>query len=146
MPVTSWIDDRTPPEQHRTTLKVGGRVVDSDELWALARTVTADLDCTGGWWSRQDWDAVDLATVLGPVATRSVRVVSATGYQRLVPASQLDRFHLAVGYGGRPLLAGHGAPVRLIAPGRRGPWWVKWVVEVTPDDRPAWLQPPFPVS
>jgi hypothetical protein len=41
---------------------------------------------------------------------------------------------------------GHGAPVRLLAPGRRGPWWVKWVRSVDLVDRPWWLQLPFPLD
>jgi len=45
-----------------------------------------------------------------------------------------------------PLSLGHGGPLRLVAPGRRGFWWVKWVTEVVVDDRPAWWQPPFPLT
>ena len=48
------------------------------------------------------------------------------------------------GYEGQPLRRGHGAPVRVVAPGRRGPWWIKWVTSVQLDDRPWWLQTPFP--
>jgi DMSO/TMAO reductase YedYZ molybdopterin-dependent catalytic subunit len=47
---------------------------------------------------------------------------------------------------GAPLSPGHGAPVRLVAPGRRGFWWVKWVESVTVEPEPAWWQPPFPVQ
>jgi hypothetical protein len=36
--------------------------------------------------------------------------------------------------------------VRLIAPGRRGYWWVKWVTSVEPDERPSWLQSPLPLT
>ena len=87
---------------------------------------------------------VDIAVLLGGHDTRSFRVTSATGYSRLLPMAGASTTYLAVGYGGRPLRRGHGAPVRLVAPGRRGPWWVKWVVDVAPDDRPWWLQLPFP--
>jgi DMSO/TMAO reductase YedYZ molybdopterin-dependent catalytic subunit len=73
-------------------------------------------------------------------------VKSKTGYDRLFANDALDDLYLAVGYGGEPLRAGHGAPVRLIAPGRRGPWWVKWVTSVEPDDRPSWLQLPLPLT
>jgi DMSO/TMAO reductase YedYZ molybdopterin-dependent catalytic subunit len=35
---------------------------------------------------------------------------------------------------------------RLVAPGRRGYWWVKWVTAVEPSSVPAWLQSPFPLT
>ena len=34
---------------------------------------------------------------------------------------------LATHVGDEPLSPGHGAPVRLVAPGRRGFQWVKWI-------------------
>jgi DMSO/TMAO reductase YedYZ molybdopterin-dependent catalytic subunit len=45
-----------------------------------------------------------------------------------------------------PLSSGHGAPARLVAPGRRGYWWVKWVARIELRDEPWWLQPPFPLQ
>ena len=47
---------------------------------------------------------------------------------------------------GVPLAAGNGAPARLVAPGRRGFWWVKWVTAVEPSTRPPWWQSPFPLE
>jgi DMSO/TMAO reductase YedYZ molybdopterin-dependent catalytic subunit len=52
---------------------------------------------------------------------------------------------LATHLDGVPLDPGNGAPVRLVAAGRRGFWWVKWVTSVRPSPRPAWWQPPFPL-
>lgn len=147
MPTVQWLDDRAPDTSSaQWVLTIGGRPVAIETLAARARPVEADLDCTGGWWSRQRWDAVPLAELLPDLATRSVEVASATGYRRRFPARDADHLHLAVGYDGEPLQRGHGAPVRLVAPGRRGPWWVKWVVSVEPDDRPWWLQFPFPLT
>ena len=37
-------------------------------------------------------------------------------------------------------------PGPLVAPGRRGFWWVKWVVSVELDPAPWWRQPPFPLT
>jgi DMSO/TMAO reductase YedYZ molybdopterin-dependent catalytic subunit len=58
----------------------------------------------------------------------------------------LDTLLVATAVGGRPLAQGHGFPVRLVAPGRRGFWWVKWVVEIRLESTPWWWQPPFPVT
>ncbi|WP_420442975.1 molybdopterin-dependent oxidoreductase [Candidatus Poriferisodalis sp.] len=110
------------------------------------RPKAADLDCTGGWWSRQSWDAVPLAELLGSVDAPTLEVTSLTGYSRLFPARDVANLYLAIGYSGKPLRRGHGAPVRLAAPGRRGFWWVKWVTRIDPVDRPWWLQLPFPLE
>lgn len=148
MPTVSWFDDRRPDRTDADTwvLTIAGAPVTVDSLRARARPVVAVLDCTGGWWSEQSWDAVPVSALLVDPSGRSVRIRSATGYDRLFGLDELDDIHLAVSYGGQPLRAGHGAPVRLIVPGRRGPWWVKWVTSVEPDDRPAWLQPPLPLA
>jgi len=36
--------------------------------------------------------------------------------------------------------------VRLVAPDRRGYWWVKWVTAVELSSAPWWWQPPFPTT
>ena len=48
--------------------------------------------------------------------------------------------------GGRPLSEGHGAPVRLLVPGRRGFHWAKRVRTVAPDARPRSLESPLPLQ
>lgn len=148
MPSVVWIDDRRPAatDPGGWPLVIAGRPTAVASLRARARPVVARLDCTGGWWSEQSWDAVPLRDLVGDRPGRSVRVRSATGYDRFFARHELDELYLAVGYGGEPLRPGHGAPVRLVAPGRRGYWWVKWVVSVEPDDRPAWLQLPLPLA
>lgn len=148
MPTVIWFNDRRPEQTGDTTwsLVVAGQSTTIGSLRARARPIIATLDCTGGWWSEQSWDAVPLSELIPNPTGRSVRVQSQTGYDRLFDHDALGDVYLAVGYGGEPLRAGHGAPVRLIAPGRRGPWWVKWVASVEPDDRPSWLQPPLPLT
>jgi len=147
MPVVQWINDRAPADtsSESWTLSIAGAPVTIDELRSKASPLTARLDCTGGWYADQRWDAVALSGLLpDDVTGRSVRVTSATGYRRLFPLADADSVFLAVGYDGRPLRRGHGAPVRIVAPNRRGPQWVKWVVDVAVSDRPSWLQLPLP--
>ena len=81
----------------------------------------------------------------GP-GTQSVYVHSVTGYWVRFPISDLDRLLLATQVGGAPLSADHGFPARLVAPGRRGYWWVKWVDRIEVQTTPSWWQPPFPIG
>jgi hypothetical protein len=143
---TSWMFDAVPslkPESWR--LEIAGRRWSLDELAALATTVTARLDCTGGWWADAQWRGVWLDRLLPPPpAGGSWWVRSATGYARRFPAG--EPLLLAFEMNGAALPAGNGFPARLVAPRRRGFEWVKWVVAAGADQVPAWFQPPFPLQ
>ncbi|MCY3578175.1 MAG: molybdopterin-dependent oxidoreductase [bacterium] len=148
MPVVQWFTDSPPhinPDDW--VLRLRGSVerdVDYRELAAHTTTKEATLDCTNGWYSTQSWTGVMLSELLGPGATgRSLEVRSATGYTRRFPLGDAHKMMLAHELGGKPLSRGHGAPARLVAPGRRGLWWVKWVIEIRTSDRPWWLQSPI---
>jgi len=147
MPVTQWLFDPVPRlDPASWWLRLPAGPLDLAALAALPqRTQRAVLDCTGGWWAEQEWRGVGLAE-LGVAPGRSIEVVSATGYRRRFPAADADALLLATHVGGRPLSVGHGGPARLVAPGRRGFWWVKWVVAVEVVDEPWWWQPPFPLQ
>ncbi|KQS64881.1 molybdopterin-dependent oxidoreductase [Modestobacter sp. Leaf380] len=156
MPVTQWASD-TVPQSVGTDVQVvaGGR----SERVAVADlagqdTVRALLDCTGGWYATQDWGGTTLARLFtdrfgADVLTdagHSIEVTSVTGYRRRIPVRDATTTLLATSAAGRPLSVGHGAPVRLVAPDRRGVWWVKWVTKVELVESPWWLQPPFPLQ
>ena len=146
MPVTQWFTDTVPSEsERRAPLRVNG----AEAVLPDGRDeVEAVLDCTGGWHATQRWGGVRLDRLLGPLpaGARSIDVVSVTGYRRRFPVGDAPRLLLATTAAGKPLSAGHGAPYRLVAPGRRGFWWVKWVVAVEVVDDPPWRQPPFPLQ
>jgi DMSO/TMAO reductase YedYZ molybdopterin-dependent catalytic subunit len=144
LPVTQWLFDPVlalDPTAWRLRLPAGA--LDLDALAALPQTtVRAVIDCTGGWWAEAEWRGVLLAD-LGLPST-ALDVVSATGYRRRLPGP--GGVLLATHVDGRPLPEGHGGPARLVVPGRRGFWWVKWVVALEPTDEPWWLQPPLPLQ
>ena len=151
MPVTQWLFDGIPNiDGEAWRLRVGDRLWSGDELERLADDeVVGTLDCTGGWYAHQRWGGVRLDRLLaasGAPVGRSIEVSSVTGYSRRFPHHDAPTLVLATQMGGERLSAGHGFPARLVAPGRRGFWWVKWVSEIKVDDRPWWWQPPFPLA
>ena len=149
MPVTQWFNDSVQeldPESWRLLVLDGARNYSIDELAAFGDNLRATLDCTGGWFAEQEWRGARLDRLLGDVDGGSIVVRSVTGYSRRFPRSDASALLLATHVGGAPLSAGHGAPARLVAPGRRGFWWVKWVTAIDVDDEPWWWQPPFPVT
>jgi DMSO/TMAO reductase YedYZ molybdopterin-dependent catalytic subunit len=148
IPATSWLFDQVPsidPQSWRLTVDSGGasRTWSLDQLARWHDRQTTVLDCTGGWWTQQEWSGVFVTRLLPEGATGSVEVTSATGYSRRLPLT--PDLLLATGVGGQPLLRGHGSPARLVVPGRRGYHWVKWVVQISHDGRPWWTEPPLPL-
>ena len=131
-------------------LRVGDREWSYLELADLADAdMEATLDCTGGWYAAQRWRGVPVDRLLAlsdASGGRSIEVRSLTGYRRRFPRRDAGRLLLATEVGGEPLSRGHGFPARLVAPNRRGLWWVKWVSEMQVDDDPWWWQPPFPLG
>jgi hypothetical protein len=147
MPVSSWMLDEIPRIDTRSwRLNVGGRPWSYDELFAFDDRMTATLDCTGGFFSTQQWSGVRLDRLIDSGGGLSIRVVSATGYDRRFPIQRASLLLLATRFGGQSLDPGHGFPARLVVPDGRGFWWVKWVSEIEVDDLPHWWQPPFPLQ
>jgi DMSO/TMAO reductase YedYZ molybdopterin-dependent catalytic subunit len=150
-PVTSWVaDDPDPVDASAWRLRVGGLV--ESPLSLSTTDLTADterrvlLDCTSGWYAERDWRGVRLGAVLDAAGPREdaawVTVRSVTGYRWSFPLDEAREMLLATHVGGERLTHGHGSPLRLVAPDRRGFQWVKWVdgVEVRRRRDPAqWL-------
>lgn len=154
-PRVSWLnDDPDPVETHAWRLKISGSVNQEmslaySDLTSVAEA-TATIDCTGGWHSTQRWRGVllqDLIAEAKPSDTaRSVIVRSVTGYYRKFSLDAASAFLLATHVTEETLSHGHGYPLRLVAPGRRGFEWVKWVTEIEFSETPHWWQPPLPVQ
>jgi hypothetical protein len=147
MPVSSWMFDAIPRiHQGAWRLPAGAREWSYDELFAFDDRLTATLDCTGGFFSTQEWAGARLDRLIEKSAGTTIRVVSVTGYDRRFPIDQAHSLLLATRVGGDALDAGHGFPARLVVPEGRGFWWVKWVSAIEVDDIPHWWQPPFPLQ
>ncbi len=140
-PVTTFFGEGTPAIDHGAwRLRVAGRVrqpasLTIDDLERLGRDETsAVLDCTSGWALETTWRGVALGRILELAivddSAGAVTVRSVTGWYAHLPLDEARRALLATHVAGERLPAGNGAPVRLVAPDRRGLEWVKWVDEV----------------
>ena len=140
-PQTIWNFDTVPEIDPRDwVLAVRGAVDAPRELTYDAlrrmtpRDIDAVIDCTGGWWSEQRWTGIGLAELLDASEPRRaasrVTVTSVTGHAWSFGLDETSDMLLAMQVGGETLSAGHGYPIRLVAPGRRGFQWIKWVARI----------------
>lgn len=152
MPSTIWLNDTAPtidPDQWRLTVAdADGRYqLTLPELTGHDTQLRATLDCTSGWYAHQDWTGVSVSALIREVGdANSLLVHSVTGYWIRFPAADIGKLLLATGVAGQTLARRHGFPLRLVAPNRRGYWWVKWVDRIELQATPPWWQPPFPLA
>ncbi len=146
-PVTIWmLDNPSPLDPARWRLQITGAVTTPvtlalpDLLAMPSREMEVTLDCTGGWYSAQRWRGIPVCHLLDPLGlapdATAVSFVAVTGYRWSMPLAEIQDLLLATHVGGDTLTHGYGAPLRLVAPGRRGFQWVKWVTEVRVLTRP----------
>ncbi|EMA52937.1 molybdopterin-dependent oxidoreductase [Halococcus thailandensis] len=138
-PVTSWVaDDPDPIDPDDWELRIGGAVerehtLSSADLEPESAGRTT-LDCTSGWYSTHDWRGLRVGDLIDTVEpdpeARWVSFRSVTGYRWSLPIEEARDALLATHTDGERLSHGHGFPLRLVAPGRRGFQWVKWIEEI----------------
>ncbi|MGH2726354.1 MAG: molybdopterin-dependent oxidoreductase [Actinomycetota bacterium] len=156
-PHVSWLfEDPDPIDRDAWRLNIVGEVeaelaLSYADLAAEPHDrVRATIDCTGGWYSAQDWEGVRLGALLDRArlrdGVRSIVFTSVKGYSRAYPVEGARSLLLATRVSGAELEHGHGFPARVVAPGRRGYWWVKWVTEIEASAAPSWFQPPVPLQ
>jgi hypothetical protein len=156
-PSVSWLLDNPPPvDLQHWRLVVDGTVAQPLELTyaqleqLAGRDVEATIDCTGGWYSTQAWSGIPIERLLDMAgvqeSARSITFVAVSGYGRRFSVAEARSYLLATQVAGQPLSHGHGFPLRLVAPGRRGFEWVKWVTHLRVNETSKLWQPPLPLQ
>jgi Oxidoreductase molybdopterin binding domain len=139
-PTSSWVADQPRPiDVQKWRLSLGGAVnaprdFSYDELVSAGDELEATLDCTGGFYSTQRWRGIRIGRLLDDASLHSeahyVSFVSVTSYRWSLSLEEARLALLATHSGEEPLSHEHGFPIRLVAPGRRGFEWVKWITSV----------------
>jgi DMSO/TMAO reductase YedYZ molybdopterin-dependent catalytic subunit len=133
------------PVVPRTEWRFSVRVEEGDErewdfdgLTALGvEDISVDLHCVTGWSKLgTSWRGVPVDAIMGEVGETSAGQVLAHsygGYTTNMPLADLlnGRAWLAFEYDGKPLVAEHGGPVRLLVPHLYLWKSAKWVRELT---------------
>src|SRR5438034_3420673 len=109
LPATQWMFDAVPvidPRTWRLAVHTGTvtRQWTYEELLAFDDRVRATLDCTGGFFSTQDWSGVWMSRLIpDETAAASLHVRSSTGYDRRVAIANAGRLLVASRLGGTAL-------------------------------------------
>ena len=156
-PTVSWLFDRPSSiDRESWRLVIDGAVarplsLTYNDIATMEQSHAMEtLDCTGGWYSAQEWRGVKLDPLLRLAGldddAASVSIWAVSGYQRRFPIREAQHYLLATHVAGRDLSHGHGAPARLVAGGHRGYDWVKWVTHLQVNRTSAFWQFPVPLQ
>ncbi|HZR38921.1 MAG TPA: molybdopterin-dependent oxidoreductase [Ktedonobacteraceae bacterium] len=139
-PTSSWVADHPHAlDVHTWHLSLGGAITTPrefsyDEVVAADDELEATLDCTGGFYSTQRWRGIRVGSLLNQITLHSdarfVSFISVTSYRWSLPLSEARNVLLATHIDDEPISHDHGFPLRLVAPGRRGFQWVKWITRI----------------
>ncbi len=139
-PTSSWVVDAPRPiDAQAWRLSLGGAVTmprdfSYEELIAAGDELEATLDCTGGFYSTQRWRGINIGHLLDHAGLHAdalyVSFISVTSYRWSLPLEEARMALLATHIDEDPLSHEHGFPLRLVAPGRRGFEWVKWITRI----------------
>src|SRR5215213_6303226 len=106
----------------------------NDLLGMSASEVTATLDCTGGWYTKQTWRGMPLIELLTQAQLRpeakGIILRGVLDYSALFTFEQAQEILLATHVGDEVLNHSHGFPLRAVVPSRRGWHWVKWLTGI----------------
>ena len=120
-------------------MQIAGLVSDPVELTAedlaAGHETEVLLACTSGWYTAQEWGGIRVADLLDAAGETAedaayVQFTSVTGYRGASHSMRRGEALLATHVSGGRLSHDHGALPRLVAPGRRGFQWVKWVTQI----------------
>jgi len=106
----------------------------NDLLGMSASEVTATLDCTGGWYTKQTWRGMPLIELLTQAQLRpeanAIILRGVLDYTAPFTLEQAQEILLATHVGDEVLNHSHGFPLRAVVPSRRGWHWVKWLTGI----------------
>lgn len=156
-PQVIWLFDNVQPiDPNHWRLIVDGAVeqvvtLTLEQLERLASDrITETIDCTGGWYSTQEWIGVNLGRILDMAgvkpSARSVTFEAVSGYARRFALQDARGYLLSMRVADQLLGHGHGFPLRLVASGHRGFDWVKWVGHLRVNETSHLFQPPVPLQ
>jgi len=108
-----------------------------DNITSFQRTeVTATLKCVEGPTDRAEWTGVNVSTILDMAmvepGAKEIIFYSVDGYSSSLTLDDATSEGVLLAYmmNGETLPADHGYPLRLVAPGKAGYKWVKWIERI----------------